>query len=69
VKTFHGKRQNYEFTVLIADKVDKLRELLTQKDPEEMSSYHFIKIVYPMGTVKNVNMDQTFEQVEIPNGA
>ena len=49
--------------------MDKLRELLTQKDPEEMSSYHFIKIVYAMGTVKNINMDQTFDQVEIPNGA
>ena len=69
MKTFHGKRQNYEFTVLISDKIDKLRELLTQREPEEMSSYHVIRIVHPMGTLKNLNLDMTFEQAEIPNGA
>lgn len=57
VKTFHGKRQNFEFTVLITDKLEKLRELLTQREPEEMSSYHVIKLVYPMGTLKNLNLD------------
>lgn len=57
VKTFHGKRQTYEFNVLISDKVDKLRELLTQREPEEMSSYHVIKLVYPMGTLKHLNLD------------
>jgi hypothetical protein len=62
VKTFHGKRQNFEFTVLITDKLEKLRELLMQREPDEMSSYHVIKLVYPMGTLKNLNIDQTFEQ-------
>lgn len=62
VKTFHGKRQTYEFTVMISDKVEKLRDLLMQREPEEMSSYHVIKLVYPMGTLKNLNLDQTFEQ-------
>lgn len=47
VKTFHGKRQTYEFTVLISDKLEKLRELLMQREPEEMSSYHVIKLVFP----------------------
>lgn len=47
VKTFHGKRATYEFTVLISDKVEKLRELLMQREPDEMSSYHVIKLVYP----------------------
>jgi hypothetical protein len=61
VKTFHGKKQNYEFNVRISDKVDKLRELLMQREPEEMSSYHVIKLVYPMGTLKNLNLEQTFE--------
>jgi len=48
--------------VLITDKLDKLRELLMQREPEEMSSYHLIKLVYPMGTLKNLNLDMTFEQ-------
>jgi hypothetical protein len=57
VKTFHGKRTNYEFTVLISDKLDKLREYLMQREPEEMSSYHVIRLVYPMGVIKNLNLD------------
>jgi hypothetical protein len=59
----------HEFTVLVSDKLEKLRELLIQREPEEMSGYHVIRLVYPMGTLKNLNLDQTFEQQEIPNGA
>lgn len=57
VKTFHGKRVNYEFTVHITDKLDKLRELLSQREPDEMSTYHVIKLVYSMGTMKSLNLD------------
>lgn len=74
MKTFHGshnngKRETYEFTVTITDKLEKLKELLLQKDPEEMSSYHVIKFVYPMGVLRTLSLDQTFEQQEIQNGA
>ena len=69
MKTFHGKRTNYEFTVSITDKLDKIRDLLFQREPDEMSSYHVIKFVYAMGTVKNLTLDQSFEQLEIPHGA
>jgi len=69
VKTFHAKRTNYEFTVHITDKLDKLRELLSQREPDEMSTYHVIKLVYSMGTMKSLNLDQTFEQQAIPHGA
>lgn len=55
--------------MLISDKLEKLRELLMQREPEEMSSYHVIKLVYAMGTLKNLSLDQTFEQQEIPYGA
>ena len=62
MKTFHGSRQNYEFTVNIAEKLDKIRELLFQREPDEMSTYHVIKFVYAMGTVKILNLDQSLEQ-------
>jgi hypothetical protein len=55
--------------VLVSDKLDKLRELLMQREPEEMSSYHVIRLVYPMGTIKNLSLDQTFDQQDIPNEA
>lgn len=57
VKTFHGARKSYEFQVSISDKVEKLRDLLTQREPEEMGSYHMIKLVYPMGILKNLNLE------------
>ena len=40
-----------------------------QREPDEMSSYHVIRLVYPMGTIKNLSLDQTFDQQEIPNDA
>jgi len=57
VKTFHGKRTNYDFTVGISDKLEKIRDLLYQKEPEEMSTYHVIKFVYAMGSVKNLDLN------------
>jgi hypothetical protein len=57
VKTFHGKRQTYEFTVTITDKLEKLRDLLIKKDPDEMSSYHVIKFVFPQGVMKNLMLE------------
>lgn len=69
VKTFHGKRNNYEFTVPITEKLEKLKDLLFQREPDEMSTYHVIKFVYAMGTMKTLSLDQTFEQLDIPNGA
>lgn len=57
VKTFHGKRENYEFTVLVSDKIEKLRELLMQKEPEEIQSYHVLKFIYPMGTIRYLSLD------------
>ena len=57
VKTFHGNRKTYEFQVSISEKVGNLRDLLAQREPEEMSSYHVIRLVYPMGVLKNLNLD------------
>jgi hypothetical protein len=51
VKTFHGTRVNYDFTVSIFDKLDKIRTLLFERDPDEMSSYHVLKFVYAMGVL------------------
>ena len=69
MKTFHGKRVNYEFTVSIFDKLDKIRNMLFERDPDEMSSYHVIKFVYAMGVIKTLALDQSFEQLDIPNNA
>lgn len=53
--------------MLISDKLERLKDLISEKEPEEMSSYHLIKFIYPMGTLKNLLIDQTLEQLEIPD--
>lgn len=40
-----------------------------QREPDEISSYHVIKLVYAMGTLKHLDLDKTFEQQELPSGA
>jgi tripartite motif-containing protein 9/67 len=69
VKTFHDKRINYEFNVSIFDKLEKIRSLLFEKEPAEMSQYHVMKFVYAMGTIKTLNLFQTFAELDIPNNA
>lgn len=61
MKTFHGKRSNFEFTVGISDKLEKIRDLLFQKEPDEMCTYHVIKFVYAMGTLRTLDLGQSFE--------
>ena len=61
VKTFHGSRTNYDFTVSIFDKLEKIKSMLFEKEPAEMSQYHVMNFVYAMGLIKTLNLDQTFE--------
>jgi len=53
----------------ISDKLEKLKDMLYQRDTEEMCSYHVIKFVYAMGTLRTLDLSQSFEQQEIPNNA
>jgi hypothetical protein len=69
IKTFHSKRVVYEFQVQISDKVERLIDFLTLKDPEGMQNYNESRFIYPMGRLRQINLDQTFEQQDIPDGA
>jgi tripartite motif-containing protein 9/67 len=59
----------YEFQVQISDKVERLIDFLTLKDPDGMQNYNESRFIYPMGRLKQINLDQTFEQQDIPDGA
>ena len=43
--------------------IDKL------EDCDEISSYHLIKIMYPMGRIRNLTLTETFAEQHIPDGA
>jgi hypothetical protein len=45
----------------ISDKLEKIRDLLYQKEPDEMCTYHVIKFVYAMGTLRTLDLGQSFE--------
>ena len=40
-----------------------------EREPDEICTYHVLKLVYAMGQLKTLPFDQSFEQLEIPNGA
>ena len=36
---------------------------------DEISSYHILKFIYPMGRIRNLSLDDTFANQSIPSGA
>lgn len=69
VKTFHGQRKTHKVNVSIIDLIDKIREKLQEIEPNEMGLYHTVKLVYPMGHVKILPLDQTVESQNLPNNS
>jgi hypothetical protein len=41
------------------EKVSKIIELLAKVEPQEMSTYHVTKLIYPMGKLKRLDMGLT----------
>ncbi|CAI2381496.1 unnamed protein product [Moneuplotes crassus] len=67
VKTFFGNRTKHEVVVGINDRVESLVDKLNTND--ELSCFHVIKFIYPMGRVKHLSMSDTFANQNIPEGA
>lgn len=39
--------------------LEKVKERLYELEPEEMAAYRSIKLIYPMGKLRTLAMDQT----------
>lgn len=65
VKTLHGQRRTHTFQLSIFDKVSKIRELLLEAEPEDMKGYTEPRLVYPMGRIRILQMEDTIEKVEL----
>ena len=59
MKTLHGKRLTHKITVEIMNPLEKVKERLYELEPEEMAQYRSIKLIYPMGKLRNLALDQT----------
>jgi len=68
VKTLHGQRKTYTFQVSIFDKVDKIREKLHELSPEDIQSYPTPRLIYPMGKLRILDMEDLIEKVELKSG-
>ncbi len=59
MKTLHGKRATHEISLDIMDPIEKIRERLYELEPQEMAHYHSTKLIYPMGKLRTLALDQT----------
>lgn len=45
--------------------MSKIRELLLEAEPEDMKGYAEPRLVYPVGRIRILRMDDTLEKVEL----
>ena len=55
VKVFHGDRKVHSIRVSILDKIQVVIEKLKDLEPKEMAKYYNTKLIYPMGTLRNLS--------------
>jgi hypothetical protein len=48
---------------------EKVKERLYELEPDEMSQYCTVKLIYPMGKLRTIALDQTPAQQNIPSNA
>ena len=49
--------------------MEKVKDRLCELEPEEMSAYRSIKLVYPMGKLRTLELNQTPAQLGLMSGA
>lgn len=59
VKTLHGLRATHRITLDIMEPFEKVKERLYELEPEEMMQYCTVKLIYPMGKLRTIALDQT----------
>lgn len=65
VKTLHGQRKTHSFQVSIFDKIDKICDKLREVEPEDMKAYSQPRLVYPVGKIRILNLEDSIEKVEL----
>ena len=55
----HGHRATHRITLDINDPLEKIKERLYELEPDEMNQYCTLKLIYPMGKLRVLALDQT----------
>ena len=45
--------------------MEKIREKLSEVEPEDMKAYSMPRLVYPVGKIRLLNMEDPIEKVEL----
>lgn len=69
VKTLHGLRSTYKIHVDITEPCERIKERLFELEPEEMCQYHTVKLVYPMGVLRTLDLSKSPLAQNLPSGA
>lgn len=70
LKTFFGARKTHVIEMEITETVDKLKQKLIQADAEkELVGCKQIRLIYPIGKIRDLPPSQTIEYLDIPNNA
>ena len=69
MKTLHGRRATHKITIDIMSPMDKVRERLYELEPDEMAQYRSVRLIYPMGRLRSLPLDQTPVQLNLMSGA
>ena len=59
----------HKITLDILSPLEKVKDRLQELEPEEMSAYRSIKLIYPMGKLRTLQLDQSPAQLGLMSGA
>jgi len=59
----------YTLEFNVTDKLSKIIKFLNEIDFDEMRKYHEYRLVYPMGTLKTLDLDKSFYELSLPSEA
>ena len=69
MKTLHGSRATHHISLDITEPFEKVKQRLYELEPDEMTQYCTVKLVYPMGKLRTLDLHSTPAAQNIPSGA
>ena len=57
VKTMHGKRLTHSISLDITEPLERVKDRLIDLEPNEMSQYRSVRLIYPMGKLRTLPLD------------
>lgn len=66
VKTFYGSRKKYTIDIDIKTSIQQIKQILLESHLETPKILHNLKLIYPMGSLKELNDSETVDKHNLP---